>query len=509
MGIDTHIRRWLAELATPHAFQGDALPLKEHPRGWVYVVDILTVLHRLRGPRFDGTFTGEELFQHAIQPYLRRLGDDSNFVCVVLCADDYTRVPKEKLETQQKRHRQFTTARAKAHKAQRQALEANTPASAASDASEPGAPPASAALEQLSNGVDVPCHGPEFRYPRQSTIDDNGIHYIDVDGQEHHEAIDLALLLRSRSAVTVLWAYVAQRLRQNTETASLLRPALPIDRLLVLDHGSTGPLFFSGNRHGRLPPEKAAEGELQSFFWSRVFAPHPTVLDTVDTDLLPIALGDETLRRRPAPLYWRYPGRESGQLEHLCLTRASQDLPISPLGFRALCVMCGTDFFAKKMVLHQVGAETLLTAALYAEPHLVAAATGDGSPETMSHFLWFLRAAYALKTPNWSVDSSDEPPTLDDLERTLTARSKVYRFPSPADCQEAMARVQWNCGYWSMDRLRHELNVYGKLHLELTRLPTLPEAPPGEDDTEAEPTDGSSSPDPAAAAAAAAGGSSS
>lgn len=462
MGIDTQFRRWLKETASPSSFLGEAPPLERHPRGWVYIDDVLTVAHWIRGPRFNHTFTGIELFNALIQPIVQRLRGNSVFSCAVICADDYARVPKQKLQTQQKRGAQFVRQRA----AKRAAEELETKE----------APPLARASEQLANGFDIPVHLGDFRYPEHSVISDDGIEYTGrEDHQLHREAIDLPLLLRSRPVMRVLWAYVRDRLEQMARTGSALTPTVPHDRVLIIDHFDDGPWYICGNRCGRLPPVPFGEGEVQAAFWSRVFHCHPTIVSTIDTDILPLTVGNKGTLEREAPLYWCY--RDGASSEHVDLISVARDmnaLHLHPDAFRALCVTGGTDFFFKRDVLHYVGVPSLIAAALWATPHLVQAADDtENTGKTSRHFEWFLRAAYAVQG-KYPSDKDSPPPPLQQLQSDMCARSANYDFPTPDRLHEALSRLQWNFAYWNMDRARATLAVYEQCFIALGQEPRFP-----------------------------------
>lgn len=464
MGIDTQFRRWLKEAASPQSFLGADLPMDRHPRGWVYIEDVLTVAHWIRGPRFDHTFTGNELFHDLIEPILQRLRGNSVFSCAVICADDYARVPKQKLQTQLKRGEQFVRQRA----AKR----------AAEEAKEAGAPPLARATEQLANGVDVPVHLGSFRYPSTSVISDDGIEYIDEEDQKRHrEAIDLPLLLRSRSAMRALWLYVRDRLIQATRTGSVLLPLIPPDRVLIIDHFDDGPWFVCGNRCGRLPLVPFAEGEVQAAFWAKVFRQHPTVISTIDTDILPLTVGNAGTMEREAALYWRY--RDGASAEHVDLIGVACDLHalhLHPAAFRALCVTGGTDFFAKRDVLHYVGVPSLVAAALWATPHLVQAADDTEDSDKLSrHFEWFLRAAYAVQG-KYPSDTDAPPPSLQTLKTDMCERSSNYDFPTDDRIRSALSRLQWNFAYWDINRAHASLAAYEPCFIALGQEPRLPQS---------------------------------
>lgn len=95
MGIDCAIRTWLREQVDAAAFRGSQLAMDAQSGTWVYIEDVLTVMHRMIGPRYNHTFTGSELFEAVIRPALHRLSTSSNCGAVVLCSDDFRAFPSK------------------------------------------------------------------------------------------------------------------------------------------------------------------------------------------------------------------------------------------------------------------------------------------------------------------------------------------------------------------------------------------------------------------------------
>jgi len=105
MGGDTEIRKLLRQ-TVPEAFVDESLVMSDEDGPWAILEDTLTRLHHTRGPRFDFTFTLEELLFFVLEHHMKPLRE-GRITFAVLCGDDPTRVPVEKADTQAERTKAY------------------------------------------------------------------------------------------------------------------------------------------------------------------------------------------------------------------------------------------------------------------------------------------------------------------------------------------------------------------------------------------------------------------
>ncbi len=485
MGIDSAIRKWLEERVAPGAFtRGGSGTL---PAGdTVYVEDILTRMFRIRGRRLGNYFTGRDLFNAVVLPHIERMRYSPSICVSVLCADDIDRVPREKLETQISRSRQFTKTRVA--KAARVDADGSIDMDSSSDddtagarehkSSRPDATPLRGAGSShgMESGATARSLSPDFRYPSSTTIDDDGVRYVDDEGVSRFEVIDLPVLLRSRHARNVIWPYFIECL--SSFGASSDGPPGAVtndDAVLIIDQLRDGPVAFSGRSVYRLPPHSIGEGEMQSAMWAMVFHDRPVVVSTIDSDFLPLGLLAASVRSQP--LFWSYqvgtaPETHVDMNALLGAVRDKTGLDIEL--FRALCILSGTDFFAKRDVLNQVGMMSILQAVWRAQIHVRASADeGNANEERESHFMWFLRSAFATQM---GIHPQDEPPTFDDMQAHIHAR-RLRKYTLPSDSiGDAVRRFAWNMRYWSLHSFQATTSVYGALRDVKRGTPWRPQA---------------------------------
>lgn len=428
MGGDLELRKWLKEHVCPDAFSTDAFFFEAADAPWVYIWDVLTALHRERGPQFDYTFSPEQLVELVLrQPLTYLQSGDAVRVCV-LCADDVTRVPKEKSATQDRRTAQYQERRRKS-----------------------GLHAASASGED------------EDFYPADAKLTAAGIGYTDpATGDWVQDArVNLERLLRSRDIRPQIWHLVREALAKPGS-----RWAVPHGKALILDHAREGPWAFVGGEPERvLAPHPHGEGEVMAAYWAAAFRGASIVVDTIDTDIIPLLfqlLGAAT--EPPRRLLWRYRSA-SGPLvvTHVDMKQLFRALQtktgLGNFEFLVAFVLCGTDFFPKASVLHHLGTRCMLHAVRAGEQHLADLLEVK---EGLKAFRMLLRLAYHEKLSgggpvagdkaSWArpCDHTAAPPSLDRL-RQIAASDARLSFPTDDTVREAYKAFCFNVEYWSLD----------------------------------------------------------
>ena len=167
--------------------------------------DVLTRLHSLLGPNYNFVFTGDQLVDAILEPALQLLSLPSASVrTYILCADEPSRVPREKAAEQQRRLEPDRTTRRR---------RATDPDAAAAETDAKRRRPAEVAPtwkeRRKSERADL-----ERAYPPDARVVSGGIEYRSpTTGELIVEPLHLPSLLRERRARTSIWDYLLQYLK--------------------------------------------------------------------------------------------------------------------------------------------------------------------------------------------------------------------------------------------------------------------------------------------------------
>lgn len=171
--------------------------------------DVLTRLHSLIGPHYNYVFTGDELCEAILEPALRLLSLPSASVrTYVLCADEPSRVPKEKAAEQKRR---LEPDRATWR---RNATDPDAAAEADAKRRRPATAAATAATTAWKTRRQSERADLERTYPPNARVVSGGIEYRPLAGGEVIvEPLFLPSLLRERQARTSIWDYLVAYLK--------------------------------------------------------------------------------------------------------------------------------------------------------------------------------------------------------------------------------------------------------------------------------------------------------
>lgn len=358
MGIDCALRQLLRQRFAPAAFS--CVPPRQ--RYNVVLDDLMTRVYFAYGQSANGSFTGREFYDHFFSPVREALWSGKTKVYVGI-ADCSLGVPKQKASEQASRSQ----------------------AAARSSAPERSVKPYAANCKLTDDGISAP------------------------DGSV--ETFTASRLFHTRSLRPQIWAYVMSQLRKET---------WPDDTCFVFDFDFAGPWLF---RPGQAPEQRLdlahqlGEADLAMPYWCWKLQDYDVVIDTIDTDILPIMVAYllESKGQAPKQLHWRFPEayRSDEQLAELELHRQAQKawasrhkkgsqaplspkpeppakkwgapakqlvwvdllqvydkvgdqslqgLQLTPQRFVAWCVLNGTDFVKKKWLSHYCNPEIVLEA---------------------------------------------------------------------------------------------------------------------------------------------------
>jgi len=325
MGGDTQIRKLLKESVATHAWKEGEVVMDPSVDGrWVVIEDIMTWLHSWKGPRWNDTFTREELVAGITERYLASLRD-LPVDHAVICADEMSRVPLEKHKEQ--------AARTAAFRAQRPAKRTKLSARAQKqldkltqqhtkglwtdpqfrtlrdeiyDCMDVPAPsrPSAAAAAAAAASVEQKDGAELSLYPDDALLCPEGIRYRHPTTQaDTTERLHLPRLLHSRNVRQQIWTALVDYLQSGLVD-------IPAQKTLILDHFVEGPVVFTNDgwvqrkdlRHN------FGEGEMMCIYWACFFERYACVIDTIDTDLMPLAVHylATVHPARQRKLLWRY-----------------------------------------------------------------------------------------------------------------------------------------------------------------------------------------------------------
>jgi len=445
MGGDCEIRKHIKSKVAPEAWHSGPVALDEEKHGsWVIVNDTLTWLHRLMG-----SYSLDALLGTIVGRYLQPLRE-SPVSYVVICTDESSRVPLEKRRVQIKRSVSFHRRGHKRVKARAEGDDDDEPI--ADEEAEPETEEARM-LRESQEDARKP-------YPEAARLCSEGVCYVHPrTGLEVKEAVDVPRLLHHRVMRDTLWGELVRYLRSD-------RVDIPAHRALILDHFAEGPWVFTsdGARLRSDLKHEFGEGEMMCIYWSCVFDKYACVIDTIDTDLMPLAVHylSNTHPAREKPLIWRYDTTCHVDLRVMtdCIHRR---WVCSSLDFMVGFILSGTDYFEKGQVLMQLGCMKILHGVQACANH-VAQILDDGAG--IAHYKMLLRFLYndymtsrvsASKAINSSgaLRAGDPLPTLDALREQCAEKNyKSFRVASEEVIRETYDTLLKHIYYWSMDTRR-------------------------------------------------------
>lgn len=421
MGIDTGIRKFMRSDATwcPDAFSTDTIPV----RGCAIVYDLLTEMYRALGPRYDYTFTGEEIAAFVFDLALRPLTSGAARQ-VVFCADTPDWVPPEKAAEQARRDVRRDTK----------------------------------------------------PYPDGLTITDQGVYR----GRGHAaELMDIRRVMANRPMRTTLWKYIL-----TTWIRSGVHMRIPNQCSVTFDHFTDGHHVFlpEGHRQLRAPGEgeQFGEADLKARYWVLHLARQGVrqiLVQSIDSDFMPIlvyAYGMLTKAQRPQLFlkYWR-----RGQVTYWCDIGKIHAHVVDKRGWDEMefvvhCILCGSDYVNKQILFAGISCERAFR-------HFEEYMGMDHRPGAARHvtrtyrnFLGIVRYVYgAVWGINYTVEEAKghqpartKPATLQKLYARSTGRR--VRVPpltkdpkDPRGLYAIYVQVVFNTLYWTNDEFLHSIIV--------------------------------------------------
>lgn len=441
MGGDTEIRKLLRK-TIPEAFVDESLVMSDEDGPWAIVEDTLTRLHHTRGPRFDGTFTLEELLFFVLEHHMKPLRE-GRATFVVICGDDPKRVPKEKEETQSERTKAYRE-RGQSRRAPRQLVDGKEDCGGLDNETE-------------RDGSERPELQP---YPLDAELCEEGIRYRDFPEAEggvlRAERVHINRLLHTREVRVQLWDRLLDLIKSG-------KVEIPANTSLILDHFSEGPWELNHNRVVLREDLKHAygEGEMMCVFWAaHLRRSHHVLVESIDTDFMPLIVHHVSMldpSAAPHQLLWRY--WHTGYVDiHALHVGIYTKLGWNSLDFMVAFILCGTDYFKKKTVFHRVGCQIILHAVQACSNHVAHLFDDQGHFNMIARFIYNDYMTPAAKRRGTAQNSSgslktyEAPPQLPALR--AVARRKGYndfRVVTDSELTSAYVKLLWHLNYWLTD----------------------------------------------------------
>jgi len=420
MGIDTtlrdHLRGGPCHIAWLKLKKGQ----KPDVTGFVRIHDILTSMYHAVGPNVGQDrpymFSGAQLYTEFIKG--SRAHFASGGLVYIIVADDPVNVPPEKKETQDTR-----------------------------TASSPIVP-----------------------YPSESkyTFDARG---MSIDGADS-EQVDIRRLMRSRHIRPLLFQFLADIMKENEHVDDHCT--------LIFDYkAAQRPIIIGSNiPAGATVQHALGEADIGMFYWARFYKDFDVILQTTDTDFMPIFAAyyrlmtteEFTPEQRDKKFYWVYD--KDNTVDAKCLIRETLKFLNIPLrAFIALCILGGTDFYKKKRILHHFGIKSIIQ---YVQSTAKQWRTfGDETNHPIDNrycldsLLCIAYSRYLNNEPlvyREPLDDDDDKTKKrkagePDIKTTKTVNWTTYRGalkcpksfcpPTDAEIRSALDRILWNVNYWN------------------------------------------------------------
>jgi len=324
MGIDLSIRKEFLRKFVSRAWLTQLPKLSVGSKGRVLIQDRLCRMHDfayIQGKRIEGLRTSRDiagLVLEGIETHFIKMLGDINVLVINL--DDDENTPKEKLQEQEKRTGQK--------------------------------PQYPVNVEFMDEGIQVerPLEG------RREVV-----HEV--------ELVDLGKVIDTRKVRKKLWHYVLELLKTRK---------VPEKAWVIFNYDKSGPWLFRNGKPGVHKPEWAhafGEHDVSLAFWSWLFQDYDVMVESVDTDTIPISMSYLSSGVGPKSLIWKYKDQTTKNTE-LVDMKLLHDGALDASGLTAqqfvfACILCKTDFYNKALISHQMGPHVIFEAVCTSKEYLI------------------------------------------------------------------------------------------------------------------------------------------
>lgn len=327
-----------------------------------------------------------------------------------------------------------------------------------------------------------------LKYLSTSVFCDGGI--TQSVNQKEPERFVAQRLFCTRELRAQLWKYILKRMKNEI---------WPPNRLLIMDFESAGPHVIDNNvySHRTDLEHNLGEADLSWPFYFWLFHEQTIVVETIDTDIIPISIcymqqADPSLH--PVQLYWRCMSRGSFTIseepspddptkmikkrkyngsnkdaEYCDLTKMAIDLPraigLTQLQTVLFCILSGSDFVQKKWLSFfanlsniQDGVRALKNLELISQEDHNSENTGFC--EQYNYAMLASRIRYSSKYLKQIHQEGRIETTQFCTRRWLEPRlhfARQAQFPSPETLKLANRLIRFNLCYWCTSWHGHTL----------------------------------------------------
>jgi hypothetical protein len=366
MGIALEIRKEFLRRFVPRAWLTQLPNQSEGSKGRVLIQDRLCRMHDfayIQGKRIEGLRTSRDiagLVLEGIETHFIKMLGDINVLIINL--DDDENTPKEKLQEQEKR---------------------------------------TAQKPQYPVNVEFVDEGVQVERPLEGLRE--VVHEV--------ELVDLSKVMDTRKIRKKLWHYVLELLKTRK---------LPEKAWVIFNYHKTGPWLFCDGKPGVHMTEWAhnfGESDISLNFFCYLFQGYDILIESVDTDNIPITTSYLASGIGPKSLIWKYKDQTTKNTE-LVDMKVLHEGALAASGltsqqFVFACILCKTDFYNKALISHQMGPHVIFEAVCTSKDYLIhplIQCLGEGKEkekEGLNLLEEFARLLLTLvlhthsKTPSW------------------------------------------------------------------------------------------------------------
>lgn len=414
MGLHSLLKKYLTGLTGATVNDDHDLISK-----FVVAEDLMSRLFKAKSQRGDYIFTGRELYDELTLPARKRLHESEMCTYVLLC-DFAPNVPAEKIPTQTKR-------------TERSSVEPYGEEDIGKDKSK---------VVIVDGGIKV--------------------------GDKEPFPIDLQRLACTRPVRQALWNYMLQKFEEEINEKKFVHDLpLRLDKdhanSLLFEFNDMGAYIF-GERHDALVkaavPHRHGEADTSIFYWSCITNPLPRILDTVDSDTIALhALLMQKYGTDTGKTIWKCDYNKYIDLNQL-IEKSLKALKLDHRTFTILCILGGTDYFDRKLVLHQFGLEAIVAGVQATAPQWKRFGKGKNEVDemVMQFFIWTMYSKFDTSTSYkkrrneesaadalmWTLDLN----WAEFHQRLVQACPKKYLPPTEEAVATAATSLRWNLQYW-------------------------------------------------------------
>lgn len=297
--------------------------------------------------------------------------------------------------------------------------------------------------------IDVPENMNPDKHNEQKKRDDSngsGSYPLSFElSMSSNERFDIERLLSTRPLRIKLWNLLLEY--------TIARHDLFAYQRIIFDFTTGPPTLVYSERVIAMDQcaHDFGEADIMCAFWASRFPHCAVVVESTDSDFIPILIAYVSHCRRTAPLLLSYDRTNTGKSADKriivsvdALGRYLSDIGYHPAPFVLACILCGTDFVSKSSVTFFVPVHVVLSAM-----RTVTADNVTDALRSVEGFRYVLERVFTAYVTDESVSHCAQAEILKRMTRTK-GKSRA-KFPSQETLEGAFGRVVRNFFYWYRD----------------------------------------------------------